>query len=437
MKKNLIQEIKVNSIAEEIGIEAGDYLLSINGSTINDIIEYKYLITDEELILEIDKNNDEIWEIEIQKDYDEDLGIIFENSIIDKTKGCNNKCMFCFVDQLPQGLRESLYFKDDDTRLSFLQGNYVTMTNMKEEEIERIIKYRIHPINISVHTTNPLLRQRMLNNKNAGKIMDIIDRFSEAHLTINTQIVLCPGVNDGVELERTIEDLSKFFPWVQAVTVVPVGITKFRSDLYPLREFTKSESIKTMEIISKFQDKMLEKHRTRFVFPGDEFFIKSQIEFPEYDYYEGFSLLENGVGMVTLFMDQINRKLEEIKKSTPKTDISIATGKLAYPYINKIVKKISEKWEEINIRVFLITNDFFGEKITVSGLITGQDIMTQLKGKKLGNKVLIPRSMLKNGSNIFLDDYTVEKVSKCLNIPVIPVEVEGEKLIEEILTIHN
>lgn len=437
MEHILIKKVKKNSIGEEVGIEAGDFLISINDSPVHDIIEYKYLMTDEQLLLEIEKSNHEIWEIEVEKDYDEDLGLVFGNSIIDQAKGCQNKCIFCFIDQLPRGLRETLYFKDDDTRLSFLQGNYVTLTNMKEEEIERIIKYRIHPINISVHTTNPDLRRRMLNNKNAGKIMDLISRFADAQLTMNTQIVLCPEVNDGKELDRTLEDLSKFYPFIKSVTIVPVGITKYRENLYPVREFTKTEAQAILRKVQDFQNKMQKRHNTRFVFLGDEFIIKAEEEFPNIDYYEGFGQLENGVGMVTLFRHQLINSLKNCKDEPDSKKISIVTGKLAYPIIKELTEQIMQKWSQLHITVYLITNEFFGEKITVSGLISGQDIANQLKKKDLGDYILIPQSMLKAEDTIFLDDMTVQELASKLSTPVYPVEVDGEELIKKFFEIHN
>jgi len=434
MNKSIIKEVKDNSIAQEAQIEPGDKIISINGSSIKDILEYKYLITEEYLFIVIKKSNGDIWEIEIDKDYDEDLGLIFENSIIDEPKRCHNKCIFCFIDQLPKGLRESLYFKDDDTRLSFLQGNYVTLTNMNEEDIQRIVKYRISPINISVHTTNPDLRKRMLNNKNAGNIMGIIKEFAEAKLTMNIQIVLCPDVNDKDELDRTIGDLSKYYPYVKSVTIVPVGISKYRQGLFPMREFTREESKIILKQINKFQMHMLKKYNTRFVFPADELIILSQSEFPEAIYYEGFKQLENGVGMITLFSKELNDALKNMKKHPLPNKISIITGTLAYPYIKELMNKVMDKWPQIKIQVYGIKNYFFGEKITVSGLVTGQDIINQLEGKELGNHILIPKSMLKADEEIFLDDYTIEQVSTLLNKPIYTVEVEGSALLNKLFS---
>ena len=437
MNKSIIKEIINNSIAEEVQIEPGDSLISINGSTINDILEYKYLITDEYLFIVLEKRNGDIWELEIDKDYDEDLGLIFENSIIDDARGCQNKCIFCFIDQLPKGLRKSLYFKDDDTRLSFLQGNYVTLTNMNEEDIQRVIKYRISPINISIHTTNPDLRKRMLNNKRAGNVMETIKSLAEAELTMNMQIVLCPDVNDKDELDRTLRDLSKFYPYAKSITIVPVGISKYRQNLFPMREFTRKEAQIILKQIDSFQTQMLNKYNTRFVFPGDEFIIMSQYKFPDASYYEGFKQLENGVGMVTLFSKEIKNALKNTIEEPSPNEISILTGSLAYPYIRELMDGVMAKWPQINIRVYRIINDFFGEKITVSGLITGQDIVSQLKGKDLGNHILIPQSMLKADESIFLDDYTLDQVATILNVPFYPVKVEGSALINMFLSIKN
>ncbi|RBP39197.1 DUF512 domain-containing protein [Garciella nitratireducens] len=432
MDKILIKEVIKNSIAEEVGIVAGDFLISVNYSSIHDIVEYKYLITDEHLLLQIEKKNGDIWEVEIEKDYDEDLGLIFENAIIDKAKGCKNKCIFCFIDQLPRGLRNTLYFKDDDTRLSFLQGNYVTLTNLKKEEIERIIKYKISPINISVHTTNPDLRRKMLNNKNAGKIMDLISRFSKAKLTMNVQIVLCPDINDREELDKTLEDLLKFYPSIKSVTIVPVGITKYRQNLYPIREFTKKEAQIVLRQIKDIQNKMLKKYNTHFVFPGDEFFIKAEENFPEVDYYEGFGQLENGVGMISLFCSQFKDTINNFSQEPNPKEFSIVTGKLAFPFIKELMESLMKKWKQLNIHVYGIENEFFGEKITVSGLITGQDIIKQLKRKKLGEFILIPQSMLKAEDIIFLDDVTIDDIAHKLSVPVYPVKVDGKELIKKI-----
>ena len=311
-KRNIIEDIVIGSIAEELEIEPGDILLSINGTKIKDVIDYKYLISDDLLEVEIGKKNGEIWELEIEKDYNEDLGIIFTNPLIDKAKTCKNKCMFCFIDQLPPNMRDTLYFKDDDSRLSFLQGNFITLTNMSEDDIERIIKYRLSPINVSVHTTNPELRVKMLNNKNAGKVYEILKRFHEASLEVNCQIVLVPGVNDGKELVRTIDDLSSLYPTIESVAVVPVGVTKYREHLAKLKTYDKESSTKLLEDILIIQEKFLAKMESRFIFPSDEFYCLADMELPSYEDYEGFPQYENGVGLMKSFEYEVEEELEKI-----------------------------------------------------------------------------------------------------------------------------
>ena len=429
--RNIIEEIVKGSIAEELEIQQGDILLSINDMPVKDVIDYKYLISDDYLVVVIEKKCGEIWEIEIEKDFDEDLGLIFTNPLIDKAKSCRNKCMFCFVDQLPPNMRETLYFKDDDSRLSFLQGNFITLTNMSDEEINRIIEYRLSPINVSVHTTNPELRIKMLNNKNAGRVYDILKRFKAAKLEVNCQIVLVPGVNDGEELNRTLSDLRNLYPTVESVAVVPVGITKYRDGLYDVEPFTKKTSDELLDCIFSKQSEFLEEIGTRFVFPSDEFFATTEKELPSISEYEGFPQLENGVGLMKSFEDEIIQELEKIK--TPidnKKKYIIATGTLAFQFIESIKEKILKKFNKLEIVVVPIVNRFFGETITVSGLITGEDLVSQLKNYEDIDGIIIPRSMMKRDEEIFLDNLTLVEVSKKLNIPVIPSKVEGKSLID-------
>ena len=429
--RNIIEEITEGSIAEELEIEPGDILLTINDIPVKDIIDYKYLVSDDYLIVAIEKKDGEIWELEIEKDFDEDLGLIFTNPLIDKAKSCRNKCMFCFVDQLPPNMRQTLYFKDDDSRLSFLQGNFITLTNMSDDEIDRIIRYRLSPINVSVHTTNPELRIKMLNNKNAGRIYDILKRFKEANLEVNCQIVLVPGVNDGEELNRTLSDLKNLYPTVESIAVVPVGITKYRDGLYDVRPFTKEDSKKLLEFISNKQLEFLEEIGTRFVFASDEFFATTDKELPSYDKYEGFPQLENGVGLMKSFEDEIVKELDKIKVPiNNKKKYIIATGTLAFNFIESIKDKIIKKFNELEIVVVPIVNRFFGETITVSGLVTGEDLVSQLKDYKDIDGIIIPNSMLKRDEEIFLDNLTLVEVSEKLDIPVIPSKVEGKSLID-------
>ncbi|WP_330388997.1 DUF512 domain-containing protein [Tepidibacter thalassicus] len=432
--RNVISNIQKNSIAEEIGIEKGDILLSINNQKIQDIIEYKFLISDEYLEVEIQKRNGEIYIYEIEKEYDEDLGIEFINPIIDKARSCRNKCIFCFIDQLPKGMRKTLYFKDDDSRLSFLQGNFITLTNMSEDDIQKMIKYRISPVNISVHTTDPNLRVKMLNNKNAGKIYDIMKKLAEASIDMNCQIVLCPGVNDKENLDRTLLDLSKLYPHVKSVAIVPVGLTKFREGLYNLKEFDKESSKYVIDKITKFQKKFLETLGTRFVFLSDEFYIMAKEKMPDYESYEGFPQIENGVGLISKFERDVDNYLKKtfIKLNKEKV-VSIATGESAFEFIKSISCKVMKNIQGLKINVYKIKNEYFGESITVSGLITATDLIKQLKGKDLGSRLIIPKSMLKSDEDIFLDNMTLDELEMKLNIKVFPAKNEGKDFVKKMI----
>ena len=366
--RHIIREVEEGSIAWELELEPGDELLSINGKHIEDVFDYHYLVNDEYIVLLVKKANGEEWELEVEKEYEEDLGIIFENSLMDEYRSCSNHCIFCFIDQMPPGMRETLYFKDDDSRLSFLQGNYVTLTNMKDHDIDRIIEYHLAPINISFHTTNPALRCKMLRNRFAGDIFPKVDRLFQAGIEMNGQIVLCKGINDGEELERSLKDLSSYLPYLKSVSIVPVGLS-----------------------------------------------------------------LENGVGMLRLLEEQAEESLREKRGDDRKIRLSFATGRLAYPFISRYMQEICKKFPNVQVRGYGIRNNFFGEKITVSGLLTGQDIVKQLKGKELGEYLLLPCNLLRSGENVFLDDMTVEEVEKELEVPVKIVGEEGADLIEAVL----
>lgn len=428
--KNIIEEVAGGSIADELEIKKGDIILSIDRTEVKDIIDYKYLVSDNFILLEILRNDEEIWEFEIEKDFNEDLGIIFTNPLIDKAKCCKNKCIFCFVDQLPPNMRDTLYFKDDDSRLSFLQGNFITLTNMTDDEINRIIDYKLSPINVSVHTTNPELRVQMLKNKNAGKIYPILKRFHEANLEINCQIVLVPNVNDGEELNRTLTDLSKLYPSVQSVAVVPIGVTKYREGLEKVESFDSHMSLEVLDYIDNIQNKFLKELGTRFVFASDEFFALSKEELPSFGKYEGFPQFENGVGLMKSFQYEVKKELEKIDDGyiIDRTFI-IATGTLAYDFMVDISKRIQEKFNGLKIKVIPVINDFFGHKITVSGLVTGFDLVKNLKEIK-GDKVIIPKSMMKSCENIFLDNVRLKDLEKKLNIPVQVSEVSGKEFID-------
>ena len=432
---NVISKVYKDSIADELGIEVGDLLISINGEPIHDIIEYRFLLSDEYLEVEIQKQNREVYIYEIEKDYDDDLGIEFTNPIIDKAKSCRNKCVFCFIDQLPKGMRETLYFKDDDSRLSFLQGNFVTLTNMSEEDINNIIKYRISPINISVHTTNPELRKTMIKNKFAGNLYSIMERLAEAQIQMNCQIVLCPGYNDKEELERTVSDLTKLYPYVNSAAAVPVGITKHRERLPNLEIFNEKTAGETIDQVDKLQKKYLKELGTRFIFLSDEFYIMANRKLLDYDEYEGFIQFENGVGMISKFEREIKDYLENLSedhKSKIKK-VSIATGHSAYEFMCEMAKCIMEKCPNVQIDVYKIINNFFGDTITVSGLVTATDIIDQLKDKNLGETLYIPRSMLKADEEIFLDNITLENLSDIMGLEVVPCLNEGKDFIDKIL----
>ncbi len=432
---NVISKVYKDSIADELGIEVGDLLISINGEPIHDIIEYRFLLSDEYLEVEIQKQNREVYIYEIEKDYDDDLGIEFTNPIIDKAKSCRNKCVFCFIDQLPKGMRETLYFKDDDSRLSFLQGNFVTLTNMSEEDINNIIKYRISPINISVHTTNPELRKTMIKNKFAGNLYSIMERLAEAQIQMNCQIVLCPGYNDKEELERTVSDLAKLYPYVNSAAAVPVGITKHRDHLPNLEIFNEKTAGETIDQVEKLHEKYLKELGTRFIFLSDEFYVMANRKLLEYDEYEGFIQFENGVGMISKLEREIKDCLENISKEqiSKVKKVSIDTGHSAYEFMCEMANSIMDKCPNVQINVHKIVNNFFGDTITVSGLITATDIIDQLKDKDLGETLYIPRSMLKADEEIFLDNITLQNLSDTMKIEVVPCLNKGQDFVDKIL----
>ena len=446
MKEHVIKEVKTGSIAEELEIEAGDVLLAINGEEIEDIFDYRFLIQDEYLEVLIQKPDGEEWELEIDKDEEEDLGLEFENALMSEYRSCCNKCIFCFIDQMPPGMRETLYFKDDDSRLSFLQGNYITLTNMKDKDIDRIIRMHLAPINISVQTTNPELRCKMLNNRFAGEKLKYLQRLYDGNIEMNGQIVCCKGVNDGEELRRSIEDLAKYLPFMRSVSVVPAGITKFRDGLYPLETFTKEEAEEIIDTIETYQKQYYEEFGLHFIHASDEWYILAERALPEEERYDGYIQLENGVGMLRLLMDEFeealaallnSEKYAELKKTLNRT-ITIATGKLAYPTIQGFAKRLEEAFPGVKICIIPIRNDFFGETITVSGLITGQDLIKQLlerkeAGEALGDTLQLPSNLLRSGEQVFLDDVTVSQVEKALGMRVVTVEAGGKDFIEAVI----
>lgn len=440
-KGHIIKSVIAGSIADELEIEAGDILLEINNHVINDVFDYRYYINDEYIEVLIRKPDGEEWLLEIEKDYDEELGIEFENSLMSEYKSCSNKCIFCFIDQMPPGMRETLYFKDDDSRLSFLQGNYITLTNMSDDDIARIIDMNLAPINISVHTTNPQLRCRMLNNRFAGDRLRYLKQLFDNHIEMNAQIVLCKGVNDGAELERTIEDLSKLMPFMRSVSVVPAGLTRYREGLYPLELFDSEESGRIIDVIESRQQEFFERYNLHFIHASDEWYINAGRDFPDEATYDGYIQIENGVGMMRLLIDEVGDKLKELSESRTIKDINrtvtIATGVLAFDTIRTLASKVTELYKNITVNVVKIQNRFFGETITVTGLITGQDLAAQLKeygtDNNLGDSVLITTCMLRAGERVFLDDMTVDEAVNEIGVNIVVVGSSGGDFVESII----
>ena len=431
-KGHKITAVAPGSIGEELELEPGDVLLTIDGEEIEDIFDYDYMTDSESFVMTIQKKIGEEWELEIESG-GEDLGLTFENGLMSEYRSCRNKCMFCFIDQMPPGMRETLYFKDDDSRLSFLQGNYITLTNMSDRDIDRIIRFHLSPINISVQTMNPELRCRMLNNRFAGEALKKIDRLYEAGTEMNGQIVLCKGVNDGEELRYTIERLAAYAPHMQSVSVVPVGLSKFRDGLYPLEPFTKEDACQVIDLIEEWQKKLYEKHKLHFIHASDEWYILAERELPEESRYDGYIQLENGVGMIRLLYEEFMDALGEKEDDGKTEELSMATGFLPYPYLKRLLDRMAEVYPGRKIHLYPIRNDFFGEMITVAGLITGQDLVAQLKGKPLGSRLLLPSVMFKSGEEVFLDDMTRTQAEAALQIPINIVKSGGYDLLSAIL----
>lgn len=450
VKEHVIDRIEPGSIADELGIEAGDMLLAINGRSLEDVFDYHYMINEEHLTVLIRKKDGQDWEYDIEKNYYDDLGIVFDNGLMDDYHSCTNHCIFCFIDQMPPGMRDTLYFKDDDSRLSFLQGNYVTLTNMSQKEIDRIIRLKMAPINISVHTTNPELRVKMLHNRFAGKeALDKIRQFYEAGIEMNSQIVLCKGVNDGEELERTIHDLSGYLPYMRSLSIVPVGLTKYRRGLASLKPFQKEDARNVLQTVRRWQKKCYDAHGVHFVHASDEFYLLAEEDFPPEEVYDGFGQLENGVGMIPLLELEFNEALEQGKPYQPpavrmkffgrrrqqeeteqKRTVSIATGSLAAPLMRKLSMEYMLKYPDTRIQVYEIINHFFGERITVSGLLTGRDLTEQLQKEELGDYLLLPCNLLRSGEEVLLDDMTLKELEEKLQVPIHIVASDGQSLFD-------
>lgn len=429
-----IAAVAPGSIAQELELAPGDVVLQINNQEIEDIFDYHYMVENEELVMLVEKPDGEQWELEIEKDEDEDLGITFENGLLDDYKSCSNQCIFCFIDQMPPGMRDTLYFKDDDSRLSFLQGNYVTLTNMKPKDIDRIIRYRLDPINISVQTTNPALRCMMLNNRFAGDALKKMDTLFEAGIRMNGQIVLCKGVNDGVELEKSICGLMRYQPYMESVSVVPVGLSRFREGLYPLEPFTREDACEVLDLVHGFQERNMPAHGTHFIHASDEWYLLAGRPLPPEENYDGYLQLENGVGMLRLLYEEFTEALADAPgNGLLEREVSIATGRLAAPFLKKLTEKLGSKYPRVHVHVYEVRNDFFGEMITVSGLLTGQDLKKQLLGMPLGEKLLLPCNMVRSAERDFLDDVTVEELEKTLQVPIDIVKSSGADLLYAIL----
>ncbi len=434
IKGHIITKVQPGSIAEELEIEPGDTLLRINNQEIKDVFDYHYLVNDEFLTVLILKQNKEEWELEIEKEYEDDLGIEFGESLMDNYRSCRNKCIFCFIDQNPEGMRETIYFKDDDARLSFLQGNYITLTNMKMEDIDRIILYKLAPINISVHTTNPELRKEMLNNRFAGDALEKIKRLYDGGIEMNSQVVLCKDINDKEELDRTIKDLSDMMPYMRSLSVVPLGKTKFREGLKQIPSFNKDDARQVLDQIHYWQEKFLKEHGTRFVFASDEWYIKAEYDIPEEDYYEGYGQIENGVGMIRSLTDEVLSYLDELEGDDRDQKVSMVTGMLASTTIDYLKKKVNEKFPKMEINLYPIRNDFFGPEITVAGLLTGGDIIAQLKDKDLGDYLILPGVLLRSGEDVLLDDLTIKDIQNALQTDIRIVQSDGKSFVDTIIT---
>ena len=414
-------------------VKPGMKLVSVNGNEIHDFLDYDFYIAEESLTLCFEKKPGKQKLVSLRKNQYDDIGLQFENYIMDKERSCANKCIFCFIDQLPKGMRETLYFKDDDARLSFLFGNYMTLTNISEREIERIIKMHISPINVSVHTMNPELRVQMMGNKRAGKVLSYLEKLKEGGIKMNAQLVLCPGINDGEELRYSLEELSKLAPELQSVAAVPVGLTDYREGLYKLQPYTKESACEVLAIIEEYQQRFLKEYGTRLVFAADEFYLKAGKEIPEAAFYEDYPQLENGVGMWAMMREEFLDALEDIEPTDKHAEMTLAAGEAAAPLFQYLIDLFSKKCYNISVNVVAVKNRFFGSQITVSGLLTGSDLLTEFEGKALGEKLLIPKAMLKNDENIFLDDITLEQLSERLHVRVVPNLNDGYELLKELL----
>ena len=435
-----VTEVLQGSRAAKAGIKTGDVLVSINGNEINDVLDYRFYLADTNIDIAVLRDG-QAERFSIRKQEYDDIGLEFETPLMDKKHSCRNKCVFCFIDQLPQGMRSSLYFKDDDDRLSFLHGNYITLTNLEQKDIDRIIKMRISPVNISVHTTNPELRVKMMKNKRAGEVLEYLRQLADSGISLCCQIVLCRGLNDGEELTRTMGELSELYPSLESVSVVPAGLTKHRDGLYPLEAFTTGECEEIIEQVTKYGDECLEKYGTRLFYPADELYIKAGLSLPEDSFYEAYSQIQNGVGMITDMRTAFDYELEECAEYeegfSSSRRVSVVTGYAAASHISYMCRRLEERFEGLKVNVYPIRNDFFGESITVAGLLTGKDIIAQLSGKSLGDELLFPSVCLRSEGDLLLDGVTPRELSERLFVPVRAVGSDGAEFIRAVLGINT
>ncbi len=437
-KGHIVKSVNKGSIADSLGILPGDVVIKIDDNEIEDIFDYQFFTLTDYLVLTVLRDGEE-WEYEIEKGDNEDLGLVFENGMMGDYRRCSNNCIFCFIDQMPPGMRDTLYFKDDDSRLSFLQGNYITLTNLSQKDLDRIIRYNLSPVNVSIHTMNPELRCKMLGNRFAGESLKKLDILAGAGIEMNGQVVCCKGINDGKELEFTISELMKYIPSFKSLSVVPVGLSKYREGLYPLEPFEKEDSAEVIDIIEKYQKICMEKFGIHFVHASDEWYLVAERDLPEAERYDGYLQLDNGVGMMRSFIDEIEEQIRKRKddgsfvKYNKDRHFSMVTGKLAYPVIKSTADRVMAEMPGVKIDVICIRNDFFGERITVSGLITGQDIIAQLKGKDLGFELKLPESVVRAGTDVFLDDYTVSQVSDALQVRVVTIKSNGYDFVDSLI----
>lgn len=437
-KKHVIKSVNKGSIADSLGILPGDIVIKIDDNEIEDIFDYQFMTLTDRLVLTI-LRGDEEWEYEIEKGENEDIGLVFENGLMDNYRRCSNNCIFCFIDQMPPGMRDTLYFKDDDSRLSFLQGNYITLTNLSEKDLGRIVRYNLSPVNVSIHTMNPELRCKMLGNRFAGSSLQKLNVLADAGIEMNGQVVLCKGINDGRELEFTISELMKYIPSFRSLSVVPVGLSKYRDGLFHLEPFEKDDCAEVIDIIEGYQKQCMEKYGIHFVHASDEFYLTAGRPMPEADRYDGYLQLDNGVGMIRSFIDERDEQIEKrmqdgsFDKEHGGKHITLVTGVLAYPIISESARMVEERANGLKIDVYAIRNDFFGERITVSGLLTGQDIIAQLKGRDLGDEIRLPESVVRAGTDVFLDDIKVSEVSDALQVRVVTIKSNGYDFVDSCL----